>query len=169
MNLFYGVMKETVPLFYKTELATYATITWLCYSGKGIVMSNLNLFSQEKRKTAGRRNDKIASQIRECFAMALARADFPILPNHEDESKLKVPVTLTYVDMSPDLRNATIFFTPLGGLHKQECLKFFELQTHYFKDVIAKKMKMRFIPNIFFKLDDSFEYSQKIEGLLKKN
>jgi len=130
-------------------------------------MSNLKLFTPEKRKTIGRRNDKIASQIRECFSIAITKGDFPILPNHENESKLPNSVTITYVDLSPDLRNATIFFMPLGGLFKEETLLFFELQTHYFKNIIAKKMKMRFIPNILFRVDKSFEYSKKIDSLLE--
>ena len=57
----------------------------------------------------------------------------------------------------------------LGGLKKEETAKFFELQKHYFKDLIAKKMKMRFIPNLTFKLDTSFEYSERIEALLKND
>lgn len=132
-------------------------------------MSKLNLFKPESRKTLSRRNDKIAAQLKECFSFALSRGDFPILPNHEDESKLPTPVTLTYVDVSPDLRNATVFFIPLGGVKKEETKRFFELQTHYFKDLIAKKMKLRFIPNLTFKLDDSLDYSEKIENLLKNN
>ena len=131
-------------------------------------MSNLNLFKPESKKTTSRRNDKVAAQLRECFSFALLRGDFPILPNHEEESKLPTTVTITYIDLSPDLRNATVFFTPLGGLKKEETKKFFELQTHYFKDIIAKKMKMRFIPNLLFKLDASLDYSDKIETLLRK-
>ena len=132
-------------------------------------MSNLNLFKSESKKTTSRRNDKVAAQLKECFSFALSRGDFPILPNHEAESKLPTPVTITYIDLSPDLRNATIFYTPLGGIKKEETVRFFELQIHYFKDLIAKKMKLRFIPNLTFKLDDSFEYSERIETLLKNN
>ncbi|MBQ2173785.1 MAG: ribosome-binding factor A, partial [Alphaproteobacteria bacterium] len=64
------------------------------------------------------------------------------------------------------LRSAIVYFTPLGGLKKEETAKFFELQRHYFKDLIAKKMKMRFIPELNFKLDTSFEYSERIDNLL---
>lgn len=129
-------------------------------------MQKLNLFVPEKKKTTGRRNDKVATRMKECFSAALARGDFPVLQGHESESKLPSPVTITFVDLSPDLRNAVIYFMPLGGLNKEECVKFFELQTHHFKDIIAKQMRLRFIPNISFKLDKSFEYSQRIEDLL---
>lgn len=130
-------------------------------------MSNLNLFKPEKIKTTSRRNDKIAAKIRECFANALTRGDFPILPAHESESKLPAIITITYIDLSPDLRNAVIYYIPLGGLHKDECETFFKLQTHYFKDLIAKKLKLRYIPDLRFKLDNAFDYSDKIDELLK--
>lgn len=112
------------------------------------------------------RAHKVAMQLKECFALALSRGDFPVLANHEKESRLPTTVTITYVDLSPDLRNATVYFIPLGGAKKEETSKFFELQEHYFKDLIAKKMKMRFIPNLNFKFDTSFEYSERIEALL---
>ena len=132
-------------------------------------MSDLNLFIPEKRKTTSRKNDKIAAQLRECFSKALTKGDFPILPAHEIESRLPTIVTITYIDLSPDLRNATIYYIPLGGLKKPECKEFFDLQTHYFKSLIAKKLKLRFIPNLLFKLDDSLDYSEKIDNLLKTN
>lgn len=130
-------------------------------------MPNLNLFKLEKRKTSARRNDKIAAQIRECFSKALTKGDFPILPAHEIESKLPTIITITYIDLSPDLRNATVYYIPLGGLKKDVCKVFFDLQTHYFKSLIAKKLKLRFIPNLIFKLDNSLDYSEKIDRLLK--
>lgn len=132
-------------------------------------MSDLNLFKFEKRKTSSRKNDKIAAQIRECFSKALTKGDFPILPVHEIESKIPTIITITYIDLSPDLRNAKIYYIPLGGLKKSECKAFFDLQTHYFKSLIAKKLKLRFIPDLIFKLDDSLDYSEKIDNLLKTN
>ena len=124
------------------------------------------LYTPECVKSRPSRAHKVAMQMKECFSLALSRGDFPILPNHEEESRLPTPVTITYIDLSPDLRSATVYFIPLGGLKKDETTKFFELQRHYFKDLIAKKMKMRFIPELNFKFDTSFEYSERIDSLL---
>jgi ribosome-binding factor A len=131
-------------------------------------VSHLNLFSQEKRKKASKRNDRIAAQLRECFSFALIQNDFPIIPNHEDESKLPVHVTITYVNVSSDLRHAIVYFTPLGGNNKEESLKFFEVQKHYFKNLIAKKMKMKYIPEISFRIDETIDYSRKIDQLIDR-
>ena len=129
-------------------------------------MPSVDLYNTHFKKHVTKRNDKIATSIRQCLANAISRGDFPILPNHEQESKMPIPITITYVDLSPDLRNATIYFVPFGGEKKEECLKFFKLQTYFFKNLLAKKMRLRYIPNILFKIDTSFEYSEKIDQLL---
>ena len=128
---------------------------------------SLNLFVPEKHKTTSAKNDKIATKIRECFSMALTRRDFPILPGHEDESVLKTYVTITYVRLSPDLRNATVLYVTLNDEYLEETAQFFELQKHYFKNLIAKRLKIKYIPDITFKLDKSIEYSTRIDKVLK--
>ena len=130
-------------------------------------MSKLNLFFQEKAQTSAR-NDRIAARIKECLSMTLARGDFPVLPGHKDESKLKAFVTITHVNLSPDLRNATIFFSTLNEEDRQEALNFFNLQEHFFKSILAKKLKLRFIPDLVFKLDETLNYYDKIDKILKK-
>ena len=129
-------------------------------------MSSVNLYNPNFKGYVSKRNNKVAANIRQCLANAISRGDFQILPHHEHDSRMPVPVTITYVDLSPDLRNAVVYFIPFGGEKKDECLKFFRLQTHFFKNLLAKKMKLRYIPEILFKIDTSFEYSEKIEHLL---
>lgn len=135
-------------------------------------MDNLNLFipQQNTRKVVSRRNDKIATQIRECFSMAISRGDFPVVKDKDGNfiSSIPSPITITYVDVSPDLRNVKVYFMPLCGNNKNETLEFLTLQTHFFKNTIAKKMRMRFIPEVMFKIDDSIEYSDHIEKILRK-
>ncbi len=135
-------------------------------SQNGKKVRNAILYTPERVKSRPSRAHKVAMQLKECFSLALSRGDFPILPNHEEESRLPTPVTITYINLSPDLRSAIVYFVPLGGLKKEETTKFFELQRHYFKDLIAKKMRMRYIPELNFKFDNSFEYSERIDNLL---
>ncbi len=132
-----------------------------------MAMSKSKLFVPEKQKSSSAKNDKIATKIRECFSMALTKKDFPVLPAHEEESILKTYVTITYVKMSSDLRNATVFYVTLNDEYLEETARFFELQKHYFKNLIAKNLRIKYIPEIIFKLDKSIEYSQNIEAILK--
>lgn len=121
-------------------------------------MKKIELFKTSKNQTSSRRNDRVASQIRECISTALIRGDLYDMPCDT--------VTITHVDLSPDLRNAKIFIIPVGGTNTEKVISYFEKNKHYFKNIIATKMKMRFIPEIIFRTDDSFEYSNRIEKLL---
>lgn len=125
-------------------------------------MAKLELYKSKVEKVShSRRNDKIASQIRECFSKELIRGNLHNIPSSV--------ITITHVDVSPDLRNAMIFIMPLGGEKLEETINFLEKNKHYFKNIIATKMKMRFIPDITFRADDAIEYSQKIEKLINED
>ena len=131
-------------------------------------MSSLDLFVPQKRKTRSARNDKIAVQIRECIAEALLRNDLPIRPGHENESRLKAFVTITHVNVSPDLRNATILFVTANDEHQEDTLRFFDLQTYALKHILGKKLRLKYVPELTFKIDKSITYSDNIEKLLKQ-
>ncbi|MDR2459094.1 MAG: 30S ribosome-binding factor RbfA [Holosporales bacterium] len=132
-------------------------------------MSKLDLFVPQKRKTTGRRNDKVAAQIKELFSLALIRGDFHSLQSSKMPALPSCLVTITYVDLSPDLCNATVFFTTLDSGTVDETIAFFKMQDHFFKDLIAKKLSLRVIPNIIFKIDKSIEQASRIDELLKND
>jgi ribosome-binding factor A len=97
----------------------------------------------------------------------MLRGDFPVISRQKNASIPPCQITLTYVELSPDLKYATVFFTLSDDLKKVEALTFFELQTSYFRSLIAKQMQLKFVPNLVFKIDESVEYAKKIEDLLK--
>jgi ribosome-binding factor A len=120
----------------------------------------LELFIPERQDGKNRRPNKVALRIRECIALAILRGDLPIGPPCQ--------ITITYVSASPDLRNATIFFTTSDDAMRDSALGFFESQKYYFRGLIAKQVKLKFVPNISFKIDDSIENAKKIEILLNQ-
>lgn len=122
----------------------------------------------QKRKTRSSRNDRIAVQIRECIADTLLRNDLTVLPGHEDESRLKTFVTITHVNVSSDLRNATILFVTANDENQADTLRFFELQKYALKHIIGKRLRIKYVPELVFKLDKSITYSDNIENLLKQ-
>jgi ribosome-binding factor A len=75
-------------------------------------------------------------------------------------------LTITHVDLSPDLRNAKVFVMLSEEVQKEEVITFLEQNKHYFKEIIATKIKMKYIPEIEFKLDESFEKMQRISKIL---
>jgi ribosome-binding factor A len=78
-------------------------------------------------------------------------------------------ITITKVELTRDLRFARIYFSILGDpKDKHKALKGLNNAKGYIKGRLADKVKLRFMPDIAFKIDDSFEYTKHIYDLLDK-
>ncbi len=89
-----------------------------------------------------------------------------ILLKQTADPRLK-SVIVTDVKMSDDLRLARIFFTPLGkSVSKEEAQTGFQKAQGFFKRELGKKLKLRYLPEMVFVFDASFEYGDKIDRLL---
>ena len=77
-------------------------------------------------------------------------------------------ITVTEVRMSPDLKTAKIFVMPLGGKNTEEILEKLKISSFMIRKVLSKKIIMKFLPKLFFVKDDSFDYAEKIENLIKQ-
>ena len=77
-------------------------------------------------------------------------------------------ITVTEVRMSPDLKTAKIFVMPLGGKNSEEVIKKLKISSFMIIKVLFKKIIMKFLTKIFFVKDDSFDYAEKIENLIKQ-
>ena len=77
-------------------------------------------------------------------------------------------ITVTEVRMSPDLKTAKIFVIPLGGKNTEEIIEKLKMSSFVIRKVLSKKIIMKFLPKLFFVKDDSFDYAEKIENLIKQ-
>ena len=78
-------------------------------------------------------------------------------------------ITITKVDMTPDLRYARIFFTILGGaVQVKSAMAGLEKATAYIRYLIAQRMDFRFVPEIVFKFDAGPQYSLQVEEALRR-
>lgn len=78
-------------------------------------------------------------------------------------------VTITGVDLSPDLKNAKIFYSVLGDENsKRESASALKRASGFIQHEIGKRLKLRYTPEIFFQFDMSVEYGARIEGLIQK-
>ena len=77
-------------------------------------------------------------------------------------------ITVTEVRMSPDLKTAKIFVMPLGGKNSEEIIEKLKIASFMIRKVLSKKIIMKFLPKLFFIKDDSFDYAEKIENLIKQ-
>jgi ribosome-binding factor A len=76
-------------------------------------------------------------------------------------------VTVTGVDVSPDLRQARVYVTVLGDRTEvKSTLTGLTSAAGYFRRQLGQVLSLRYIPELNFKLDTSLEYGMHIEALL---
>jgi ribosome-binding factor A len=127
-------------------------------SGLKLFVSETGIDSSQRRRSC-----RIASKIQECIAMSLLRDNFPIvaLPS-------QCLITLTHVDVSADLRNASVYFVLSDDSKKQDAMDFLVSHIGYFKTALSCRIRLRYVPNIDFKFDETLEHARKIDRLLGK-
>ena len=76
-------------------------------------------------------------------------------------------VTITEVDVSPDLRNATVYITVLES-DAEEAVTALTGAKGYLKNLIGKDLSLRFLPELIFKEDKSLSHADKIDKIIKK-
>ena len=70
--------------------------------------------------------------------------------------------------MSQDLKVAKAFVLPLGGKDAEEKIEILRQFSFLIRKVLSKKITMKFLPKILFAKDESFDYAEKIEKLIKQ-
>ena len=78
-------------------------------------------------------------------------------------------ITVTEVRMTPDLKTARVYVIPLGGIDMKENVKILTEYSHLVRKALSKRLDIKFLPKLTFVEDNSFEYAEKIEKIIKKN
>ena len=105
---------------------------------------------------------RMGELLRHVLAEVLARGAF------RDPVLASTHVTITEVRPSPDLKNATVFVTPLGGEDMNAVVDALERAQGYLRAQIAKSIEARVVPTLSFKPDLSFANAERIDALLSK-
>ncbi len=78
-------------------------------------------------------------------------------------------VTATVVRVTPDLSLARVYLSIFAGPPKEEVLQNIQANKGRIRGDVGRRLKdMRHIPDLEFFIDDSLDYAEKIEELLKK-
>ena len=78
-------------------------------------------------------------------------------------------ITVTEVRMTPDLKTARVYVIPLGGVDTKETVRILTEYSHLVRKALSKRLDIKFLPKLTFVEDNSFEYAEKIERIIKKN
>ena len=90
------------------------------------------------------------------------------------KNEAKVPnletnnITVTEVKMSQDLKIARAYVLPLGGKDADKKIEKLKEYSFLVRKVLSQKVITKFLPKILFAKDESFEYAEKIENLIKQ-
>lgn len=82
-----------------------------------------------------------------------------------DAALAGVSVTVTEVRVSPDLRHATVFVEPLGGVHVPEVVDGLNRHAKFLRGRLGKSIDMRFTPDLKFLHDESFDEAARMNLL----
>jgi len=113
-------------------------------------------------KPITQRQLRVGEMIKQALGMLFIRDEAKI-PNLSTKE-----ITVTEVRMSPDLKTAKIFVMPLGGKNAEEIIEKLKEFSFVIRKVLSKKIVMKFLPKLYFVKDNSFDYAEKIENLIKQ-
>jgi len=116
---------------------------------------------RESGSSPSQRALRAGEVIRHAIAEILSRGDVhdPVLQGHM--------ITVPEVHMTADLRLATIYVMPLGGRDEKPVLEALERNKRYLRGEIARRVNLKFAPDIRFRLDERFGEADRIEQLLR--
>ncbi len=77
-------------------------------------------------------------------------------------------VTVSEVRMSPDLKHATCFVTPLGGGDQVALVKALKRVGPWLRGQLAREMTLKFAPELHFQADESFDQAARLDALLAR-
>ncbi len=79
-----------------------------------------------------------------------------------------VSVTVTEVRMSPDLKHATCFIEPLGGVHAGDVVKAMNRHAKFLRGRLGREIDMKYTPDLKFLHDESFDEARRMEALFNR-
>jgi ribosome-binding factor A len=109
----------------------------------------------------GYRPNRVGDQIREELSDLLSRGDV-----HDPGIGF---ITLTRVQMSPDLQLARVYYTTLGDPKaRRETARALERATPFFRRQLGARLRLRRVPEFDFRFDQSVEHQDRIEQILRE-
>src|SRR5262245_40622627 len=104
---------------------------------------------------------RVGELIRHAFAEMLSRGDVhdPVIEGHM--------ITVPEVRLTADLRLATVYVMPLGGRDQSEVVAALERNKKFLRGEIARRINLKFAPDIRFRIDERFDEAERIEKLLR--
>jgi ribosome-binding factor A len=99
---------------------------------------------------------RVNEVVREVIADELERCSDPRL----------TMVTVTGVNVSPDLRHATVFYAALGR-HDDDIAAALDAAAPHLRGVLGEQVRLKYLPRLQFREDPAIEHGQRVEEILR--
>jgi ribosome-binding factor A len=118
---------------------------------------------QKKSSASGgsQRQLRVGEQVRHAIAEILAQGSV-----HDADIEGHI-ITVPEVRMSPDLKLATVYVMPLGGRDTEIVLAALERNKKFLRGEVARRVNLKFAPDLRFRVDERFDEAERIEKLLR--
>lgn len=106
---------------------------------------------------------RVGETIRRALSEVLARGDV-----HDDELN-RLSITVGEVRTSTDLKVATAYVLPLGGIGKDDVLKLLARNKGELRRQVSKRLTLKFAPDLRFQLDQTFDQMDETKRMLAQD
>jgi ribosome-binding factor A len=118
--------------------------------------------SDREPRPHSQRQLRVGEELRHIIAELIERGGM------RDPDLRGASITITAVDVSPDLHNATAFIMPLGGQDSERVVSAMRRAAPWFRTRVGEKAGLRHVPEIRFEIDKSFDAVDRIDSLLRR-
>jgi len=113
-------------------------------------------------KPISQRQLRVGEMIKQSLSMIFLRNEAKITDLETNT------ITVTEVRMSQDLKIAKAYVLPLGGKNADITVEKLKEYSFLIRKILSKKVITKFLPKLIFRKDESFEYAERIENLIKQ-
>jgi ribosome-binding factor A len=112
-------------------------------------------------KPPSQRQLRVSEMLRKALSEVFVRTDIA-------DADLKGTVlTVSEVRVSPDLKNAIVYLLPLGGRNQDAVLAALNRHKRFVRGELARKVELRYMPDVTFELDRTFDRTGRLNELLR--
>jgi ribosome-binding factor A len=114
------------------------------------------------------RRDGVPSQRQLRVGEVLRKALVEIFERVElrDPDIAGIPITVSEVSASPDLKSAMVYVMPLGGVGRETVIAGLARAAPFLRGQIARRVELRHVPRLMFSIDTAFDSSAHMNSLL---
>jgi len=92
-----------------------------------------------------------------------------VIANRVRDPRVPGVVTVSEIQLSPDTRNATVTVSIFGEeIAQKQAIDVLNKAAPFIQNIVAPRIRIKHFPRLYFKLDKSLDYRERLDDLLEK-